>query len=67
MAKAPTMASNTVVRRLDAIEGETVEIRWWLRDGGEFHQRVTIPPKATREVREPASQGQPVQPDGAAD
>ena len=34
-----------------ALEGETVLIRWNLRDGGFFYQEVLCPPKATREAQ----------------
>lgn len=43
-------------RSLRAYEGETVEIRWRCADGAECVQRVTIPPKATREDRQLAEQ-----------
>lgn len=38
------------IRQLRAYEGETVEIAWTCQDGSVFHQRVTIPPKATRDT-----------------
>ncbi len=40
------------VRTLRAHEGETVEIQWRRADGSLFIDRHTIPPRATREVRQ---------------
>jgi hypothetical protein len=37
-----------IIRPIPAFETETVEIRWTLRDGGAFVQRVTIPPPIVR-------------------
>lgn len=38
------------VRQVRAHEGEIVEIRWTCADGTMFYQRLTIPPKATRDA-----------------
>lgn len=38
------------LRQLPAIEGETVEIRWSCHDGTLFFQRLTIPPKSSRDA-----------------
>lgn len=49
------------IRVISVYEGDTVEIQWTLRDGGIraldappaiYYQRVTIPPKATREAKD---------------
>lgn len=42
------MSPPRFIRQVAAHESETVEIRWTCRDGSFFHQRVTIPPTATR-------------------
>lgn len=39
------------IRQVRAFEGEVVEIAWQCQDGAVFHQRVTVPPKATREAK----------------
>jgi hypothetical protein len=41
----------TFVRTVRAFEGETVEIRWRCADGTDVYQRVTVPPRATRDAR----------------
>lgn len=38
------------IRQVRAHEGEVVEIGWQLNDGTSFYQRLTIPPKATRDA-----------------
>lgn len=48
--KGLDMAGNKVVQPVAAYEDHVVEIRWTLKAGGYFYQRVTIPPKATREA-----------------
>ncbi len=41
-----------IIRPVYAFETETVLIKWTLKDGTVFEQKVTVPPKATREARE---------------
>ena len=47
----PSGKPDVTVRRVVAFEDELVEVTWQLLDGGTFHQRLAIPPKATREAR----------------
>lgn len=44
------------IRVVRAYEGETVEIQWRLEGGAIYVQRVTIPPKATRDAQQWAEQ-----------
>jgi len=45
------MSPGRIIRHVEALEGEEVDIKWTLKEGGLYWQRVQIPPKATREVR----------------
>lgn len=40
-----------IVRAIRCFEGDTVEIQWKLKTGETYYQRVTVPPKATRDAK----------------
>lgn len=42
--------AGTIVVPVHANEHSLVEVRWHCRDGSIYYQRVSIPPKATREA-----------------
>jgi hypothetical protein len=42
-----------IVLPIHAREGETVEIHWHTHDGKVHYQRVTCPPRATRDASAP--------------
>ena len=44
------MTDHRVVLPVHAREGETVEIHWHTTDGTVHYQRVTCPPRATRDA-----------------
>ncbi len=41
-----------VVKPVTVMEGDTLLVKWYLLDGGTYEQKVTIPPKATRQAQE---------------
>jgi len=45
------MIVSNFIRVVRAHEEETVEIAWTCADGSRYVQRITIPPKATREAQ----------------
>lgn len=38
-------------RLIKVAEDEALSITWYLTGGGEYHQLITCPPKATRDAR----------------
>lgn len=40
---------HNIVRQIQALESEIVEIKWTCKDGTIFYQRINIPPKVTRD------------------
>jgi hypothetical protein len=55
----PAGALMPIVLPIHAREGETIEIHWHTKDGTVHHQRVTCPPRATREAQVLLESGAP--------